>query len=215
MMDFIIKYRTLAEFCYFLSWPVTLLAALAVIYQIIEFRKEAKTRFTRETISTTLEILDRKIKSIEALCHEAFSKRGVITHPKDSLKISGFCYDKVICDPEWMEWYSSDEAVHFRNDIITILNEFETLANYIYSGIVDEDICYDLESYYVLSVFEDLIIFIALNIEEENSRLYTNLVKLYLNWTQRVALDKTTKNHEELSQALASMPKPKPHKILK
>lgn len=213
-MEFITKYKPFAEFLYFLSWPITLIAALAVIYQIIEFRKEARTRFTRETISTTLEVLDRKIKSLEALTHAAFTKDDARNIPQQGLVVEGYCKSKVKCDPSWLKWYFSEEGLEFRNDIIDTLNEFETLAHYIYSGIVDEDLCYNLESFYILTILKDLQPFIALSIDEEHSGLYKNLVKLHTNWTQRFSLDETTKNHDELTRTLAKMPNPKTQKVI-
>lgn len=212
-MEFIIEYRPLAEFVYFLSWPVALIAASIGIYQIKNFRKEAQVRFRRETVSITLEILDRKIKSLINLSHNAL-QRDISDAPAFEHRFEGFNKEQIHCNPQWLQWYESDESLDFRNDVIDTLNEFDTLANYIYSGILDEDLCYSLESDYILHQLETFKPYIALLIQDKNSRLYANLVKLYCNWTDRFLHDKTKKEHDKLSKTLAEKPKPPTQKII-
>lgn len=207
-MDFITEYRPYAEFAYFVSWPLILLGAGIAIYQLKAFKEEAKIRFKRETIALSISILDRKLQSIEALTNQAFQDSSYQESPEFTGEIVGLSRAGSTFNQDWLDWYESDEAIPFFNYLVLVLNDIENFAHYIYSGITDEELCYRLEHYFILSNIESFLPYIAHAREEEDHVVYEGIAKLYRDWSDKAAHDKTQKELKKISTQLNEQKRP-------
>ncbi|MCU1752176.1 hypothetical protein [Pseudomonas sp. 6D_7.1_Bac1] len=213
-MEFIEKYRPYAEFAYFVSWPLILLGVAVAIYQLKAFKKEAKTRFQRETIAMSISILDRKLQSIEEYATNAFRESSYLDSPEFSGEIIGLSSAESTFNQEWLDWYESDDAIPFSHLVTLALNDMENFAHYIYSGITDEELCYKLEHNFILSNIEGFLPYIAHARDDEDHVVYESIARLYRDWSDKAAHDKTQKELKKIATKLKENKRPESFKSL-
>lgn len=207
-MDIITQYRPLAEFAYFLSWPLLIGGVIVGLFQIKEFKKEANTRFKRESILLSLEISERKLKAILALSldfHNNYETHGpVMTH--QCTPPSAFSKE----DREnWSVWYEDDSNNNAVNLVVDLLNELEGFAQYIHSGVVDEELCYQLQWAPILYQIELVYNYMSFFQTEQEEHTFENVLKLYNSWSEKSKYDATIKAHKKLTNDLNSTIRPK------
>lgn len=207
----ITEYRPLAEFVYFVSSPLLIIGVCATFLQLREFKKDSRTRFKRETIASTMDVLERKLTLISDNYCNAFSDPCYACSPPP-LQTTGYSSANNTFDPEWLEWYISDERIEFRNKITDTLNNLESLAQYIYSGLTDEEMCFKLEHSVVIHYINELMPYIAQSREHDDDHLFESIVKLHADWTKKLDYDKTLKAQIKSNQILASNPRPRSEK---
>lgn len=207
-MEFIEKYRDLAEFIYFLSGPLLLGGLLVGMFQLRQFRNESLARFTRETINTSLSILDSKIREIASLEKKAFNCQEFLLLPEFEGEIKGYSANNIECTNEWLNIFNSEKCAEFYNLVMNVLNEIETLSQYIFSGITDEELCYQLEGSLILSYIDNLEVYMAAQRENEEDTLYENIIKLKRHWDEKSEHDIVSRKHRALSEAFKNLKRP-------
>lgn len=206
-MEFVAKYRTVAEFAYFLSWPLLILGVAVGIFQLREFKKEALTRFRRESTLLSLEISERKIKSIIDLAYQfgCLSDQHAPVMVNKLTKSSDFDEKEVSL---WNEWYDNDENNEAVNFSIDVLNELEAFAHYINSGIVDEELCYQLQWAPVLTNIELFYNYLSFFQLRGGEHVYEHVLLLHNSWSQKSKYDATMKAHHKLGNELKNTTRP-------
>ncbi|MNJ49260.1 hypothetical protein D3C77_444790 [compost metagenome] len=207
-MEFITTYRPYAEFAYFLSWPLLLATVIVALLQIKAFKEEARTRFKREIIAASISVLESKLLSIANHYERAHNDECESTPPDFKGDIVDVKYSTSFFDSEWLEWYENHSEAKFRNSINSTINEIEILANYIYSGITDEELCYKLERHSILGYIQDLLPYIAFARTDDRLVVYENTVKLYIDWSNKVEHDKSQNQLKAIEEQLQKQKRP-------
>ena len=213
-MDFIAQYKPLVEFLYLLSGPLMLLGLLIAILQLIFYRREAKDRFERETIINSMNILHSKLKDICKHISELKNLDSYHDVPEFEGEIKSLHRAGINCTNECLAKYNDDDNYEYYNIICDILNELETLSQYVLSGITNEELCYKLEGANYLEIVEDYKPFLAFEIEKEDDVFYENLKTLYQLWSEKRSHDITFNEHKKLSSNLKSFKRPKSLKVV-
>lgn len=213
-MEFIVEYRPYVEFFYLLSGPLMLIGVIVAIFQLYFHRKESKIRFNRETISASMNILNTKLKAIYSAVDELEKLDSYQEVPFFEGDIRGFNKDNVTCTNECFTKYNDEDNHDHKSGVINVINELETLSQYILSGILNEELCYKLEGSHILSFIEDYKHFIALERESDEDEFYQHLIKLYDLWFHKANHDKATKAHEKATEAIKKSKRPKALKII-
>lgn len=211
-MDFIERYRPIAEFIYFVSGPLVLIGVIATFLQLLAFKKDSITRFKRETIITTMDILERKLVQISEHYGDAFSYPSYPESPQPNVEITGHSSKHNTFNPDWIAWYTHEDNLDFYNNISNTLNDLESLAQYIYSGVTDEEMCFKLEHTSVIYYINELLPYIVQSRSDDEDHMYENIVRLHKEWTAKLHHDKTRKELIRTTEALNANPRPKSEK---
>lgn len=207
-MEFIKNYRDIAEFVYFLSGPF-MLAGLAIgILQLRHFKNEIRIRIDRESVLLSVSILEDKFKELSKLCSTAFNEDNHPDFPVYTGKVNSFHRDGLQGDEDFITQMKSDQHRNFDSAIGDCLCCLETLAQYINSGICDEQKCYELEGPLFVSYVNDFQEFIAFDREHANDKLYENMISLYHRWTSRLEHDNLLEKSNEINSRLKNNPRP-------
>lgn len=213
-MEFIEQYRPYVEFLYLLSGPLMFVGVIVAIIQLYTHRKETKVIFERETISSSLNILDTKLKGIYSACEELEKLESYQHIPVFEGEVRGLDKTKVTCTNDCLiKFYHEDYFDHLCG-VTVILNELETLSQYILSGILNEELCYKLEGNHFLQYIEDYKPFIACERNSEEDPFCENLVKLYDLWSSKAAHDKAIRIHQRSLQEINKSKRPQPLKTI-
>ncbi|GFM80324.1 hypothetical protein PSCICN_10160 [Pseudomonas cichorii] len=213
-MEFIEKYKDLAEFIYYLSGPLILLGLIIALLQLKAFKNESSIRFKRETIATTLTILEQKLDQIEDSYNACFEDELAEEMPEAKHPKLGFSKNSSQFDQDWLDWYTHDDQVVFFNRVTDTLNAIETLSQYIFSGITDEELCYKLDHIRAMHYIEVTREYWAESRAEDDSHLYEGIYSLYILWGQKMQHDKSQKELVLAANNARSKPRPKPRLIL-
>lgn len=208
-MGFIEKYRSVAEFIYFVSNSFLVVGLFIAISQLKQLRKESDVRISREAKNLTLSLLERKLKEIGSSQDIIYGHDFYNEMPGFEGEINGFCKAKVNVKNNWLIVFESNDAIDFTSVIGNFLNELETLAQYILSGLVDEELSYKLEGELILNYINEYKLYIAVFRKSEEDKLYEHIIELNKIWSQKQAHDKLTNEHEKLASKLKSKIRPK------
>lgn len=206
--------KEIAEFIYYLSWPVVIFGIRAAWLQLKAANDESTIRFKRESIITSIEILERKMDQINASYCKAFELESAAEEPKHSSAIIGYSSTHNIFSEEWKEWYRDDDQVEFSNHITDSLNHLETLSQYVFSGVADEEMCYRLECAPVLKFINDMMFFLVEARTADDDPLYEGIVNLHQTWTARLHHDASQKELIKAQQNAVAKKAPKSQPVL-
>lgn len=213
-MEFIKDYRAIAEFVYFLCGPLMLLGIIVGVFQIFYFKKDMSIRVTREATLMSLSVLEKKINELNDYWEFAFDDERFPDRPGFEGEVNGLYLSKLVCSNDFVAKMNAPEHMRFSNAITRCLWCLENLAQYINSGICDEEKCYKLEGPVVVSYVESLKEFIALDRESEDDHVYENIVSLYNIWVVRLEHDNLLKKSQEIKSKLDNAQRPAPLKII-
>lgn len=213
-MDFIDQYRPYVEFLYLLSGPLMLIGVIVAIIQLYFHRRESKIRFERETINSSINILDFKFKAIHNANDELEKLDSYNEVPFFEGEVKGLNKASVTCTNDFFTKYYDDDNHDHKTGVINVLNELETLSQYILSGVLDEELCYKLEGSHFLHYVEDYKHFIACERVIEEDECYAHLVKLYKLWSDKATHDNATKAHQKALHDVKQSKRPEPLKII-
>jgi len=225
-MNFINEYKNLVEFIYFISGPLMFLGIIIAIRQLHFIKKEANQRFTRETILISLNMLDKKTEHLSKLQDllwdaeanaEAETKEDAQENepaPEFDGKIDTIYIGGINNSDNWLSWLQTDEAYDVLYNAITLCNELESISHYIYSGIIDEEMCFNLQGNLIISYIESNLHYIAQSRKTHESSTYEGIIKLYSDWHNKIKRDTLVKKHKKLSQEIKDTPKPTNVKVI-
>ncbi|MDD1009397.1 hypothetical protein M5G27_18130 [Pseudomonas shahriarae] len=203
-----------AEFIYYLCGPLVLAGVIVAIYQLRAFKEEANIRFRRETINTSISMLERKLTNIYRASNRAFSLPQYRKSPDFTGTIVSFCKSKSTFNQEWLDWYEGVDALAFCAEIDLALTELEHIAHYLYSGITDEELCYKLEHSSILGYIKSFEEYIAHARENEEHVIYEGIVRLYSEWSKKAEHDNSKKELEKITAQLENVKRPQSQKII-
>jgi hypothetical protein len=207
-MSFIVEYRALAEFIYFVSNSFLAIGLFIAISQLKQLKKEASVRISRESTSITLSLLERKLKEIESAKDSVYSQDFWSEMPDFEGEIKGYFRSGVCAQNDWLTSLESDDAHSFVCAISDYLNELETLSQYILSGLVDEELSFKLQGPYIVKCIKEFEPYVAAYRDSEEDPLFEYIVKLYVKWSQMQELDHLKNEHMRLSKTLRSKVRP-------
>lgn len=187
---------------------------IVAISQLKASKKEALTRFKRETVVATLDILERKMVQTSSITETVFNHPSFLKAPaidKNALKTSRA---NSTFNEEWLEWYVDYEQVEFVNLMADLLNQYELLAQYIFSGIMDEDLCYNMQGDHIIRSLEIIKEFWVEARKTEEDKTGEHIAMLYTRWSSRLEHDEHLKAHSALSTKLKSRTPTKSTKII-
>lgn len=207
-------FKDIAELIYYLSWPIILLGIGAAWLQLKAFNKESTTRFKRESIVTSIEILERKLGQIAVTFCDAFEYPGYSKSPKPNSPMTGYSSIHNVLDQNWLDWYHHNNQTDFYNNITECMNHFETLSQYVFSGVADEEMCYKFEHALVLKYLDDLMPYIIESRVDDEDPLYEGIVHLHQTWTARLLHDKSQKDLARAVNMANSQVSPQPNPVL-
>lgn len=185
--------KEIAEFLYYLSWPVVIFGIRAAWLQLKAFNDESETRFKRESIIISIDILEKKIDQIGESFYKAFEHPSHNTIPKHNHQFVGYSTASNNLSKEWLKWYQDPDQTEFFNHITDSLNHLETLSQYLFSGVADEEMCYKLEHSMILKFINDMMIYLVESRTTEDDALYEGIVNLHKTWTARLNHDVSLK----------------------
>lgn len=212
-MDFK-EIKDVAEFIYYLSWPVVIFGIRATWLQLKAFNQETKTRFKRESIMTSIEVLERKLDQIETSYLNAFEHSSTADTPEHNISFIGYSKASNTIPQSWLDWYENNDQIKFKNHITDSLNHMETLSQYIFSGVADEDMCYKLEHTMILGLINDMMIYLVESRSSEDDMLYEGIVNLHQSWTARLHHDTSLKELTKAQQNFSARTRPKSKPVL-
>jgi len=182
-MEFIEKYKDVAEFVYYLTGPFLLIGLVVAIAQLYVFRKEAVIRFSRETINNSISILERKVKELRDAQDELWEVEKELDFPSYDGELSELSKNGFGESCEWLARLHHDDCMEIVNSATQLCNEIEVFAHYVFSGITDEDMCFDLQGTLFLAYMEDNKHYLAALRENGDDETYKSAVKLYELWS--------------------------------
>jgi hypothetical protein len=185
--------KEIAEFVYYLSWPVVIFGIRAAWLQLKASNDESATRFKRESIITSIEILERKMDQINISFCKAFDLETSADEPEHPYEIIGYSSAHNIFTDDWKKWYYDADQTEFSNHITDSLNHLETLSQYVFSGVADEDMCYKLESTPILKFINDMMLYLVEARTTDDDPLYEGIVNLHQTWTAKLHHDASQK----------------------
>ncbi|MGE7815908.1 DUF4760 domain-containing protein [Pseudomonas sivasensis] len=206
--------KEIAEFIYYLSWPVVIFGIRAAWLQLKAFNDESTTRFKRESIITSIEILEKKSDQINASFCKAFELESLAGAPKHLLPIIGYSSTHNTFSEEWKKWYYAEDQIEFSNHITDSLNHLETLSQYVFSGVADEEMCYKFECAPILKFINEMMLYIAEARTDDDDPLYEGIVNLHKTWTARLHHDTSQKELVKAKQNAGAQKAPKAIPVL-
>jgi len=213
-VEFITKYKDIAEFIYFLSGPLMLIGLVIGLYQLKYLKKDISVRVSRESILLSVSIMEDKFKELNKHTEKAFNDDHFPDRPFFEGKVAGFHRSTIESENDFLSQMESMEHSEFVNSIYDCLGSLETLAQYINSGVCDEEKCYRLEGPLFISHVDDLREFIAFERKNEDDNLYENIVSLYQLWAARLEHDNLLKKSNEINTKLKYSRKPRALKVI-
>jgi hypothetical protein len=207
-MDAVLKYKEIAEFIYYVSSPLMLVGIAIALLQLRAFKTESETRFKRETIITTLTILEQKIDQIEKFYDAVYDHESADRMPQVTHKLVGYSKASSRFDDAWLEWYHHDDQVDFQNAVTNVVNSLEGLASYIFSGVTDEELCYKIDHRRVLYYIEATQAYWAEARDDDEHHVFEGIHNLYTLWTERMAHDDGQKALKAAKSKASSSPRP-------
>lgn len=206
--------KEIAEFLYYLSWPVVIFGIRAAWLQLKAFNVESETRFKRESIIISIDILEKKIDQIGESFYKAFEHPSCNTAPEHNQQFVGYSTASNTLSEEWLNWYRDSDQIEFFNHITDSLNHLETLSQYLFSGVADEEMCYKLEHSMILKFINEMMIYIVESRTTEDDPLYEGIVKLHKTWTARLNHDNSLKQLAQAQSNVNSHVRPKRAPVL-
>lgn len=191
-MDFK-EIKEIAEFIYYLSWPVVIIGIRAAWLQLKASNDESATRFKRESIIISIEILEKKMDQINTSYCKAFELEVAADEPEHPDTFIGYSSVHNVFPDEWKKWYYDLDQADFSNHITDSLNHLETLSQYVFSGVADEDMCYKLESTPILKLINSMMLYLVEARTSDDDPLYEGIVNLHQTWTARLHHDTSQK----------------------
>lgn len=213
-MEFISKYKDIAEFVYYLSGPLMLLGVVVGIYHIKHLKRDISIRISRESTLLSVSVMEKKFNELSDFIDAAFNDDKYPDRPYFEGEVTGFHRATINCTNDFIKDMESGDHIKFENSISSCLCCLETLAQYINSGICDEERCYKLEGPLFVSYVEYFRAFIALDRKDADDHLYENIVSLYKLWTARLEHDNLLKKSNEINNKLKNIQKPNSLKII-
>ncbi|PHN79927.1 DUF4760 domain-containing protein [Pseudomonas syringae] len=212
-MELVSKYKDLAEFIYYLSGPFMLVGLAIGLLQLRAFKTESETRFKRETIITTLTILEQKIDAIDKFHEIAFGHESFDEMPEETYKHLGFSKSSSQFNPEWLAWYQHENQIDFQNAMTNALNSLEGLASYIFSGVTDEELCYKIDHHRVMYYIKTTQVYWAEARDDDDNHIYEGIHNLYKLWQQRMLHEDGQKELKAAKTKVSASPKPQSQNI--
>lgn len=213
-MEFIKTYKDVAEFIYYITGPFILVGIGIAIMQLKAFKAESETRFKRETIITTLTILEQKLEQISDFYDIAFEGDLTDSMPEAQHEQLGVSMASSRLDSKWVEWYHDEDQFDFNNSVTNLLNAIEGLASYIFSGVTDEELCYKLEHTRTMFYIDLTQEYWAECREHDDSALFEGIHNLQVLWSEKLNHDESQKALISASKIAKSNPRPKSQIIL-
>lgn len=210
-MEFVSKYKDIAEFVYFLSGPLLLIGLIIGIYQIKYLKRDLSIRVSRESMLLSVSIMEDKFKDIRRVISDVSKEHFILEFNGE---VNGFEISTIVDKDNWKEQYESDEYYEFRSSTKSCLNSLETLAQYIYSGICDEQLCYKLENTLFIDYVEYFQQYIAIARKNEDDPTYEHIIKLYYLWHKRLEHDNLSNDRNKINTKLSKVHKPNFLKVI-
>ncbi|WP_085297595.1 DUF4760 domain-containing protein [Cognaticolwellia mytili] len=211
-MEFITEYRGVAEFIYFLSGPLMLGGLVIAIFQLRQLKNDSNVKISRESMINSLSILERKRGEITKSHMKAFSNEGYATIPKFDGDEKALCRESSKCSKEWEDSFRNSTIFFYL--VVESLNHLEVLSQYILSGVLDEEKCYELEGSSLLNYLTDFQPYFSVLRPNSESKVYTNLVTLYKLWKEKSEHDLLTSEHSKIQSKLSVSQRPHALKII-
>lgn len=210
-MEFVTKYRDIAEFVYFLSGPFLLIGLIIGIYQIKYLKRDLSIRVSRESMLLSVSMMEDKFKDISRVINNASSNHLILEFDGE---VNGFDMSTIVDKGNWKDQYYSDKYYEFNSSIKSCLSSLETLAQYIFSGICDEQLCYKLENTQFINYVEYFQQYIAIARKNEDDPIYEHIVKLYYLWHKRLEHDNLSNERNKINTKLTKVHKPNFLKVM-
>ena len=118
------------------------------------------------------------------------------------------------CSNTWLEEFENEDNIDLQNAAIEYFNNFETLAQYILSGIADEELCYKLDGRYILELIQDDLAYLAAIRDDEPNTTYKTLEKLYRLWSEKSDHDKAQRELHDSAKKYNSFKRPRSLKVV-
>lgn len=214
MMEFIANFRDLAEFIYFLTGPFLVIGVVIAIFQLKAFRSEATTRFSRESIQISLSLLDRKLSDINKMQVNVWSVQKKHNIGWFNGRVDDLNKDGISQDIQWINWMNSEESREISDLVFELLNEVENFTHYIYSGLVDEQLCFELEGSRVLKFIDFNKQYIAYARESNSDTTYNGIVRLYEEWSAKEKHTKLISARNHINNKIDDTKLPQPVDII-
>ena len=201
-MNFLIENKDYIEVIYFLSGPLLLIGLLITLWQIILFKKDSYIRYQRESLKETLAIFDRKIALVESLKVKLWKAEEDESVPDlDKSYVENFEIVESEDSEAWIDAINNSEMVY--NYSIDLLNELDTLAQFIVSGLANAEFAYKNNASYFIQVVNDFEHYIGLHtINEESKDAYQSVIELYQRWYARKKKEKLLLQHKQASEEI-------------
>lgn len=213
-MEFVTKYKDIAEFVYYLSGPLMLIGLVIGLYQLKYLKKDIATRVSRESTLLSVSIMEDKFKELSKLVLVAFNNEKFPYIPEFEGNVSGFIKSDIDCENDWLQEMESGQHSDFEQAVTDCLCCLETMAQYINTGICDDEKCYKLEGPLFIHYVDDLKEHIAFDRENKDDKLYENIISLYQLWSNRLNHDKLLKKRTEINSELIATKRPRALKVI-
>jgi len=192
-----------------------MLLGIAVgLFQLKLLKKDMSTRVSRESTLLSVSVMEEKFKELNNLIESTFNNDNFPDRPCFEGEINGLDISKMNCSNDFILEMESGDHIKYENAICSCLCTLETLAQYINSGICDEEVCYKLEGPLFVSHVDFFKEFIALDRKSEDDRLFENIVSLHKRWLTRLEHDNLLKKSNEINNKLKNSQLPSPIKII-
>ena len=211
-MEFITEYRDVVEFIYFLSGPLMLGGLVIAIFQLRQLKNDSNVKISRESMINSLSILERKLSKISKAHMKSFYNEEYATLPKFDGNEEALCRESSKCSKEWEESFRNTTTFFYL--VVDSLNHLEVLSQYILSGVLDEEKCYELEGSSLLNYLSDFQPYFSVLRPNSESKIYNNLVTLYKLWKQKSEHDLLTSEHNKIQSKLSISQRPHALKII-
>lgn len=191
-ISWVINTRTILEFLYFIATIGMCIAAFKALKQI-KLTKEINCKNNkRESIRIALEQCTVFSKEIIPEVNKLFQKL-------ENDKCTFFTKVKIIKTPTKIDFKVSakdeeiDQAFEYTNDIIHILNSFDTVAIYFINKIADVEIAFSIMASPYVEFFDTFYPIISSLDDFQKNASY----KLYIMWSNKL---ENMKNHEQIKK---------------